>query len=805
MSPTTLTGDEHVMPISHLADADWSPRATRLPNYLTTFIGRERESAQAVELLLRQDVRLLTLTGPGGIGKTRLAVHIAPQLAPAFSGGIHFIPLATITDPKYVLPMIARVMEIPDIRGRSITSVLKSSLQNKQVLLIVDNFEQVIDAAPLVVDLLASCPGLNLIVTSRAVLRVDGEQEFAVPPLSTPERGPGRTWQTVPLNELLEHDAIALFVQRARRIQPAFNLTDDNALAVSEICSRLDGLPLAIELTAARVKVLSPAGLLTRLANSLQLLTGGARDQPERLRTMRNAIAWSYDLLTLSEQRLFQALSVFENGFTMEGAEFTSTDADFEIDILDGISALVDNSLLREVDYPDGDRRFVMLGTVRQFGLEQLGSNGTEADVRRRHAEWCVAFAELAEPELGGAEVVTWLNRLDRENDNLRAALRWLLEHDEAGLSVRIVSAIWMFWFFRSYYREGRYWLERVLDRVSDSPTQSRARTLMICGLFDEAVGEFDVALNHLEESLRIAGIVGDDECRAMAMFGLGDVLDNTGDSAQAEPLLWEAARIFREIDNHVLLITALAFLGLLVHRRGDDEAAQSILEESLELSRKTGFSWGLAVSLNRLGQIANHHGDFERATRLYIESLSIWRDLGDHWRMTRALIDLADVASANQQYERAVRLLGAADALNEPLGVSESFTDDAARRRATAKTSELLDADTVAVCWAAGTAMSWEEAIAEAMSLGPATGQSLRPPVETIPPKLTGREQEVLQLLAAGHSDRQIAESLFISRRTAQGHVAGIFNKLGVNSRTAAATTALRLGLVPTETSSLS
>jgi ATP/maltotriose-dependent transcriptional regulator MalT len=290
-----------------------------------------------------------------------------------------------------------------------------------------------------------------------------------------------------------------------------------------------------------------------------------------------------------------------------------------------------------------------------------------------------------------------------------------------------------------------------------------------------------------------------------MAMFGLGDVLDNLGDSARAEPLIWDAARVFREIDNHVLHITALAFLGLLAHRRGDDEAAQSILEESLELSRKTGFSWGLAANLNRLGQIANHHGDFDRATRLYIESLSISRDLGDRWRMTRALIDLADVASANQQYERAVRLLGAADALNEPLGVSESFTDDAARRRATAKTSELLDADTVAVCWAAGTAMSWEEAIAEAMSLGPATGQSLRPPVETIPPKLTGREQEVLQLLAAGHSDRQIAESLFISRRTAQGHVAGIFNKLGVNSRTAAATTALRLGLVPTETSSLS
>ncbi len=321
MPATSLSDDESARHVTNPSAADRPHPSPQLPVYLTPFIGRESEIARALELLERDDVRLLTLTGPGGIGKTRLALRLASALAPRFSSGVCFVPLSAVTHPDMVLPTIARSIDVPDTGTRPLPDVLKTSLRDRRLLLILDNFEQVIDAAAQVTDLMAHCPGLNVIVTSRVVLRVQGEQEFPVPPLATPVRGPGRTWHVAPLDELTTYDAIALFVQRAQSVQPAFALNNDNALAVAEICTRLDGLPLAIELAAARVKILTPPLLLTRLTNRLQVLTGGARDQPERLRTMRNAITWSYDLLEPAEQHLFQLLSVFANGFTLDAAE----------------------------------------------------------------------------------------------------------------------------------------------------------------------------------------------------------------------------------------------------------------------------------------------------------------------------------------------------------------------------------------------------------------------------------------------------------------------------------------------------
>ncbi|MGA7671158.1 MAG: NB-ARC domain-containing protein, partial [Nitrolancea sp.] len=437
MAATSLTDDDPARHVMNSSAADRPHSLPQLPLYLTPFIGRQPEIAQTIKLLEREDVRLLTLTGPGGIGKTRLALRLATELAPRFPGGVCFVPLSAVTNPDMVLPTIARSIDVPDIGNRPLPDALKSSLRDRRLLLILDNFEQVVDAAAQVTDLMAHCPGLEVIVTSRVVLRVQGEQEFAVPPLTTPARGPGRTWHVAPLDELATYDAIALFVQRAQSVQSTFALTDDNALAVSEICTRLDGLPLAIELAAARIKILTPSVLLTRLTNRLQVLTGGARDQPERLRTLRNAIAWSYDLLDPAEQQLFQLLSVFANGFTLEAAESVVEHAHLPIDVLDGVATLVDSSLVREYEQPDSDHRFRMLSTIREYGLEQLESSQLGESARRAHADWCVTVAKRAEPEFGRSDVVSWLNWLEREHDNVRAALSWLLEQGEAEQSMR--------------------------------------------------------------------------------------------------------------------------------------------------------------------------------------------------------------------------------------------------------------------------------------------------------------------------------------------------------------------------------
>ena len=797
MPATSLSGDEHVHHVTHSLPADRTRSQPRLPAYLTPFIGREREIDQATGLLQRHDVRLLTLTGPGGIGKTRLALRLAAELETKFGSAIYFVPLSTVTDLDLVLPAIARAIEIPDIGGHSIPEVLKKSLRDRRVLLILDNFEHVIDAAAQVTDLMTHCPDLTVIVTSRVVLRVQGEQEFAVPPLATPARGPGRTWNVSPIAELTTHDAIALFVQRAQSVQPTFTLNDNNALAVAEICTRLDGLPLAIELAAARIKILTPSSLLTRLSNRLQVLTSGARDQPERLRTMRNAIAWSYDLLTPAEQALFQALSVFANDFTLEAAESVVDQSEIPIDTLDGIASLVDSSLLRQIDQLPGERRFRMLSTIREFGLEQLAASGKETVTRRRHADWCLALAERVGPEIGGSNIEPWLN-LEREHDNLRAALTWLLAQGDTDACARIAFAIWAFWLCRSHFKEGRSWFERILEKMPDEPSVSLAHVMSLTALFTEAVGDFSLAQAQLEVSLRMAADLGDNASVGVATFTLGDVLVNIGEYDRAEPLIGSAIDNFREIDDHVWLVTAISLLGMIAHWRGDDERARSLVNEALTLSRERGFIWGIALCLNRLGRITSAGGDYAQAAQLHEESLTIWQQLGDYWRITRVLIDLADFASASGQLERAARLLGAAEALNEPLGVSDSFTDGRARSRALAVISKNLDADTLAGAWQIGRGMSWDEAMADATASTLIAQQSARQtPVSPGNFGLTAREMEVLQLLAAGYSDRQIAEDLYISRRTAQGHVASIFNKLGVNSRTAAATAALRAGLV--------
>ncbi len=449
-------------------------RPTNLPVERTGFVGREKEVDAAKELLLRQDVRLVTVTGPGGMGKTRLAVEVASGLVERFPGGIHFVPLSPLNDPGLIASVIVQTLGMRGAGGQSPLEILKENLQDPlcaPMLLLLDNFEHLVQAAPIVAELLLMGPNLKILVTSRAALHVYGEHEFPVPPLALPDP------RAMPSVEVLsQYPAVALFVQRAVAAKPDFALNRENAPAVIEICARLDGLPLAIELAAARIKVLSPSSMLTRLASRLQLLTGGARDLPQRQQTLRAAMDWGYDLLSAAEQKLFRRLSVFAGGCNLEGAEAVcDTKGDLDLDLLDGMASMVDKSLAQQVQPAKGESRFVMLETIREYALEKLEASGEEALTKRAHAAYCLVLAEEA-TEQGGAEGTEWLGRFACEHDNFRAGLEWLTETGDAEWGLRLGAALFRFWEMREYLAEGRGRLGKLLQLAgAAAPTRRRA------------------------------------------------------------------------------------------------------------------------------------------------------------------------------------------------------------------------------------------------------------------------------------------------------------------------------------------
>src|SRR6266403_1394581 len=613
-------------------------RPANLPVQRTGFVGREKEVEAVKEMLLRQDVRLVTVTGPGGIGKTRLAVEVANGLVESFPGSTHFVSLSPLSDPGLIASVIVQALGIREAGGQSPLEILKKNLQESSrapMLLLLDNFEHLVLAAPTVAELLATGPNLKIMVTSRAALHVYGEHEFPVPPLALPDS------RSVPsVQVLLQCPAVALFVQRATAAKPDFELSRENASAVTEICARLDGLPLAIELAAARVKVLSPSSMRTRLASRLQLLTGGARDLPQRQQTLRAAIDWSYDLLDAAEQKLFRRLSVFVGGCTLEGAEAVcNTKDDLDLDLLDAMASMVDKSLAQQVELANGESRFAMLETIREYALEKLAASGEEALTKRAHAAYCLVLAEEEATEQSGAEGAEWLERFALEHDNFRASLEWLTETGDAEWGLRLGAALFRFWETREYLAGGA------------APTKARARSVFAAGVLAGEQGDYVSADTLIRESLDIARQLRDKQGVAVSLNALAVHARDRGDVAVAHSLLEESLVLWRELGDQKAVARSLSNLANVVKLQSDYPRARSLYAECLSIFRGLGDRTGVAWSLNYQGDVARDQGDSAAARTLYEQCLAIFRELGDRWGIAGTLADLGSLAREQRDY----------------------------------------------------------------------------------------------------------------------------------------------------------
>lgn len=808
-----------------------------LPAQISSFIGREQELAEIT--LLLTTTRLLTLTGAGGVGKTRLALRVAAEAAPRYRDGVWLVDLAPLADATLVPKAVALALDVQEQPGRPLIDALTDRLRRRELLLVVDNCEHLVQACAELLDaLMRSCPQLSVLATSREVLRVAGEHLFRVPSLQVPEPSLSASAELAG-----QAEAVQLLIDRARSVRPDFSLNNQNASAVVQVCRQLDGIPLALELAAARLSALSVEQLAARLDNRFKLLTSGSATALPRHRTLYGTLEWSHDLLSEPERVLLRRLSVFAGGWILEAAEAVCSGGDLQSDqILDLLSGLLAKSLVLLVgDQPAERVRYRFLETVRQYGWEKLGEADEQSVFCQRHVDWCVALAEEAEPHLYRDEQVRWLDLLEREHGNLRVALAWSHNHLDGGAALgRLVKALFWFWYLRGYLTEGQPWLEPAVCAIES--TGVRAGALLTLAWLAYGRGELEYGTNLSEQSLRCARASGDVRTEVVALTSFSFTLRDRGDHARSEPLLTQSlalAReigyrwgeafslyllnqeaghrgdldavaeycalglpIFRELGERLGLAYTLKDLSRVAFERGEYQHASELEQESLVLSRELGNRRGICFALTGLARDARRRGEYRRAGELLGEALSIWNELGNRVHIGVTMTAIASLAAAQRQFASAARLFGAAEAALESVGAARSRGEmkvETGYDEAVVRVRTALGERAFAAEWAAGRSQAADDAIEAALSM---TAHDPQRTTHRVPAgdgrlaELSAREREVAVLIAQGYSNRYIAAALVIAPRTADTHVNHILTKLGVHTRAQIAAWVVEHGL---------